>query len=88
MTTATKFSGQNDAASRTSTTYICENLVLVVALVSESKALYCTVEPRLTATSVYGHLVITATVFGPAKRPYISLQKKTVIVQFRIKNYR
>ena len=40
MTTATTFSRQNDAGSRASTTYYWENLVLVVVLVLESKALY------------------------------------------------
>ena len=76
MTTATKFSGQNDAASRTSTTYICENLVLVVALVLESKAFYCTVETRLTATWVirspryYGHC------FWPGKTAIHFVTKK------------
>ena len=33
MTTATTFSRQNDAGSRASTTYYCENLVLFVVLV-------------------------------------------------------
>ena len=41
MTTATMFSRQNDAASRARTTYYRENLLLVVFLVVESKALYC-----------------------------------------------
>ena len=41
MPTAITFSGQNDAGSRLSTTQYWENLVLVVAIVSESKALYC-----------------------------------------------
>ena len=40
MTTATTFSRQNDAASRASTTYYWENLVLVVVLVLESKGLW------------------------------------------------
>ena len=40
MTTATTFSRQNDAGSRASTTQYWENLVLVVVLVLESKALY------------------------------------------------
>ena len=35
MTTATTFSRQNDAASRASTTFYGENLVLVVVLVLE-----------------------------------------------------
>ena len=39
MTTATKFSRQNDAGSRARTTYYWENLVLVVLLVLESKGL-------------------------------------------------
>ena len=39
MTTVTTFSPQNDAASRASTTYYSENLVLVVVLVLESKGL-------------------------------------------------
>ena len=39
MTTATKFSRQNDAGSRARTTYCWENLVLVVLLVLESKGL-------------------------------------------------
>ena len=39
MTTVTTFSRQNDAASRASTTYYSENLVLVVVLVLESKGL-------------------------------------------------
>ena len=39
MTTVTTFSLQNDAASRASTTYYSENLVLVVVLVLESKGL-------------------------------------------------
>jgi len=40
MTTTVTFSRQNDAGSRASTTQYWENLVLVVVLVSESKALY------------------------------------------------
>ena len=40
------FSRQNDAGSRVSDTQYWENLVLVVALVSESKALYF-LEPNL-----------------------------------------
>ena len=40
MTTATTFSRQNDVGSRASTTQYWENLVVVVVLVSESKALY------------------------------------------------
>ena len=44
MTTATTFSRQNDAASRASTTYYSENLILVGALVLESKALYLCVD--------------------------------------------
>ena len=40
MTTAITFSRQNDAGSRVYTTKYWENLVLVVVLVSESKALY------------------------------------------------
>ena len=39
MTAATTFSRQNDAASGASTTYYWENLVLVVVLVLEPKAL-------------------------------------------------
>ena len=39
--TATTFSRQNDAGSRAYTTYYWENLVFVVVLVLESKALYC-----------------------------------------------
>ena len=38
MTKANTFSRQNDAGSRASTTQYWENLVLVVVLVSESKA--------------------------------------------------
>ena len=38
--TATTFSHQNDAGARVRTTQYWENLVLVVVLVSESKALY------------------------------------------------
>ena len=41
VTTATTFSRQNDTGSRATTTYYGENLVLVVVLVLESKALYC-----------------------------------------------
>ena len=41
MTTATTFSRQNAAGSRVSNTQYWENLVLLVVLVSESKALYC-----------------------------------------------
>ena len=40
MTTAILFSRQTDAGSRMSNTQYWENLVLVVVLVSESKALY------------------------------------------------
>ena len=40
VTTATTFSRQNDAGSRLSNTQYWENLVLVVVLVLESKALY------------------------------------------------
>ena len=40
MTAATTFSRQNDAGSRAYTTQYWENLVLVVVLVLESKALY------------------------------------------------
>ena len=40
VTTATTFSRQNGAGSRVSNTQYWENLVLVVVLVSESKALY------------------------------------------------
>ena len=40
MTTATTFSRQNDIGSRMSNTQYWENLLLVVVLVSESKALY------------------------------------------------
>ena len=39
MTTAITFSRQNDAGSRVSNTQYSKNLVLVVVLVSESKAL-------------------------------------------------
>ena len=39
--TATKSSRQNDAGSLVSNTQYWENLVLVVILVSESKAFYC-----------------------------------------------
>ena len=39
MTTAITFSRQNDAGSRASNTYYWENLVLVVVIVLESKAL-------------------------------------------------
>ena len=39
LTTGTPFSRQNDAGSRVSNTQYWENLVLVVVLVSESKAL-------------------------------------------------
>ena len=39
MTTAITFARQNDAGSRVSNTQYWENLVLVVVLVSESKAL-------------------------------------------------
>ena len=77
--TATKVSGQNDAASRTSTTYNWEHLVLVVVLVLESKAFYCTVEPRLTATSVYGHLVITATFLARQNGHTFPYKKKPLI---------
>ena len=42
MTTAITFSRQNDAGSRASTTYYSENLVLVVVLVLEPKALTAT----------------------------------------------
>ena len=41
VTTATTFSRQNDAGSRTCTTYYWENLVLVIVLVLESKGLLC-----------------------------------------------
>ena len=41
VTTATIFSLQNDAGLRVSNTVYWENLVLVVVLVLESKALYC-----------------------------------------------
>ena len=41
MTTATAFSRQNDAGSRVNNTQYWENLVLVVVLVLESKALKC-----------------------------------------------
>ena len=40
MTTAITFSRQNDAGSRVINTQYWENLVLVVVLISESKALY------------------------------------------------
>ena len=40
VTTAVAFSRQNDAGSRVSNTQYWENLVLVVVLVLESKALY------------------------------------------------
>ena len=40
MTTAITFSRQNDVGSRACTTQYWENIVLVVVLVSESKALY------------------------------------------------
>ena len=46
MTTAITFSRQNDAGSRVSNTQYWQNLVLVVVLVSESKALYLTIIPR------------------------------------------
>ena len=49
MTTATMFSRQNDAASRASTTYYWENLVLVVVLVLESRGLYYINRKRLTS---------------------------------------
>ena len=39
MTAASTFSRQNDASSRASTTYYWKDLVLVVVLVLESKAL-------------------------------------------------
>ena len=48
MTTATTFSRQNDAGSRASTTYYWENLVLVVVLVLESKALYLSYKDKTT----------------------------------------
>ena len=44
MTTAITFSRQNDASLRACTTYYWENLVLVVVLVIESKALYFNVK--------------------------------------------
>ena len=44
MTTAITFSRQNDAGLRACTTYYWENLVLVVVLVLESKALYFNVK--------------------------------------------
>ena len=44
MTTAITFSRQNDAGLRACTTYYWENLVLVVVLVIESKALYFNVK--------------------------------------------
>ena len=44
MTTAITFSRQNDAGSCVSNTQHWENLVLVVVLISESKALYCLLE--------------------------------------------
>ena len=50
MTTAIKFSRQNDAGSRVSTTYYWQNLVLVVVLVSESKALYFSVRRSRSST--------------------------------------
>ena len=37
MATAATFSRQNDVGSRAHTTYYCENLVLVVVLVLESR---------------------------------------------------
>ena len=40
MTTASRFSRQNDASLRSLTVVLRENLVLVVVLVLESKALY------------------------------------------------
>ena len=40
MTTASRFSRQNDASLRALTVVLRENLVLVVVLVLESKALY------------------------------------------------
>ena len=40
MTTAITSSRQNDAATRASTTYYWENLVLIVVLVLESKGLH------------------------------------------------
>ena len=46
MTTAIRFSRQNDAGLRASNTQYWENIALVVVLVSESKALY------------YGHIII------------------------------
>ena len=42
--TAITFSRQNDSGSRVSNTQYWENLVLVVVLVSESKALYFSVK--------------------------------------------
>ena len=50
MTTAIKFSRQNHAGSRVSTTYYWQNLVLVVVLVSESKALYFSVRRSRSST--------------------------------------
>ena len=49
MTAATTFSRQIDAASRASTTYYWENLVLVVVLVLESRGLYYINRKRLTS---------------------------------------
>ena len=40
MTTVARFSRQNDAGLRALNVVLCENLVLVVVLVLESKALY------------------------------------------------
>ena len=51
MTTAIMFSHQNDAGSRVSNTQYWENLVLVVVLVSESKALYCVICRRKVSKS-------------------------------------
>ena len=44
----TLFSRQNDPGSRASNAHCCENLVLVVILVLESKALYCYSEASIT----------------------------------------
>ena len=48
MMSATTFSRQNDAGSRASTTKYCENLVLVVVLVLESKDLYYSADEKMT----------------------------------------
>ena len=72
MTTAITFSRQNDAGSRKSTTQYWENLVLVVVLIFESKALFCFLSGSKMTTGSFNNqsfdIAVSDTVVNVSRR--------------------